>query len=569
MTDFVIRRHPRVDDSHLPASLPALLRQIYARRGVDTAEQLQLRAQGLLHFNSLQGIEAAVDLLVQSRQRAITICGDFDADGATSTALLVTALTEMGFTQVNYRVPNRMTEGYGLSVTMVEQLAARGTELIITVDNGIAANEATERAQQLGIQVIITDHHLAPATLPSADAIVNPNQPNCEFPSKNLAGVGVAFYLMLALRSRFRDSGITALPSLSDWLDLVALGTVADVVPLDYNNRILVQQGLARIRHGVCRPGIAALLDVAGRDRSQLQAADLGFALAPRINAAGRLDDISLGIECLLADGDRAAELAQQLDQLNRERRTIEAGMREHAEQIVSQLQFDNQGHVPDLLTLYEPDWHAGVIGIVAGRLKDNVNRPVVVFAAEDDNTLKGSARSVKGLHIRDLLERIDTVQPGIITRFGGHAMAAGLTLPKQHLSEFTHIAQQIAAEWLTDEQKEAVYWSDGELTDDELSLQSVTQLQQAGPWGQGFAEPLFDGQFYVASQRLVGSSHLKLVLRSPSGGVFDAIAFNVDTQLWPNESINNVEILYKPQLNHFRGRTNVQLLVEQIRQVR
>ncbi|MBT41879.1 MAG: single-stranded-DNA-specific exonuclease RecJ [Idiomarina sp.] len=569
MTDFVIRRHARVDDSHLPETLPPLIRQIYARRGVESAEQLQLSAKGLLHFDSLQGVDKAIDILVQSQHRHITICGDFDADGATSTALLVTALTELGFTRVNYRVPNRMTEGYGLSVAMVEQLAARGTEIIITVDNGIAANEAAERAQQLGLQVIITDHHLAPATLPPADAIVNPNQPGCNFASKNLAGVGVAFYLMLALRARFRELGTEQLPSLANWLDLVALGTVADVVPLDYNNRIMVQQGLARIRHGVCRPGIAALLEVAGRDRAQLQAADLGFALAPRINAAGRLDDISLGIECLLADGERAAELAQQLDQLNRERRSIEAGMREHAEQIVSQLQFDNQGQVPDLLTLYEPDWHAGVIGIVAGRLKDNVNRPVVVFASEDEETLKGSARSVKGLHIRDLLERIDTVEPGIITRFGGHAMAAGLTLPKHKLSEFTRVAQAIASDWLTEEQKEAVYWSDGELNDDQLSLDSVLQLQQAGPWGQGFPEPLFDGQFYVVSQRIVGSQHLKLVLRSPAGGVLDAIAFNVDTQVWPNESISHVEILYKPQLNHFRGRTNVQLLVEQIRQVR
>lgn len=569
MSDFTIRRYPTVTDDHLPASLPPLLRQLYARRGVVDAEQLQLSAQGLVHFRSLKDIDSAVELLLQARHRQITICGDFDADGATSTALLVTALTELGFTAVNYRVPNRMTEGYGLSLTMVEQLAARGTQLIITVDNGIAANAAINRARELGVQVIVTDHHLAPNELPAADAIVNPNQPDCAFPSKNLAGVGVAFYLVLALRSRMRDMGITPLPNLADWLDLVALGTVADVVPLDYNNRILVQQGLARIRHGACRPGIAALLDVAGRDRTQLRASDLGFALAPRINAAGRLDDISLGIECLLADADRAAVLAQQLDQLNRERRTIESGMREHAEQVVSQLQFDNQGQVPDLLTLYQPEWHAGVVGIVAGRLKDTVNRPVIVFAQEDETTLKGSARSVDGVHIRDLLERVDVLEPRLITRFGGHAMAAGLTLPKTHFERFTQVAQRIAGEWLTDEHKEAVYWSDGELDDDQLSLDMTLQLHQAGPWGQGFPEPRFDGQFFVISQRIVGTSHLKLVLRSASGGVFDAIAFNVDTQHWPSNAVNHVEILYKPQLNHFRGRTNVQLLVEQIRQLR
>ncbi|MGM0525618.1 MAG: single-stranded-DNA-specific exonuclease RecJ [Pseudomonadota bacterium] len=571
MAEFIIRRYSAADDSQLPDSLPPLLRRIYSHRGVTSAAELDLSARGLTHFNSLLGIDNAVQSLLSARaeQQRITICGDFDADGATSTALLVTALAELGFAQVDYRVPNRMTEGYGLSVAMVEQLAERGTQLIVTVDNGIAANEAVTRAKQLGLAVIVTDHHLAPEQLPDADAIVNPNQPDCKFPSKNLAGVGVAFYLVLALRAALREQGESNLPSLANWLDLVALGTVADVVPLDYNNRIMVQQGLARIRSGHCRPGIAALLEVAGRDRQQLQATDLGFALAPRINAAGRLDDISLGIECLLADGERAQQLASELDQLNRERRSIESEMRAHAEQIMSQLQFDNQGQLPDLVSLYQADWHAGVIGIVAGRVKDTVNRPVIVFAQEDERTLKGSARSVSGLHIRDLLERIDTIKPGLIERFGGHAMAAGLTLPQQHLAEFTELAQQVAGEWLTEEQKEAVYWSDGELADDQLSLNMVGQLQQAGPWGQKFPEPQFDGVFSLVSQRIVGSNHLKLVVKSPSGGVFDAIAFNVDTSQWPNNQALQVELLYKPQLNHFRGRTNIQLLVEQIRALR
>ncbi|WP_404402584.1 single-stranded-DNA-specific exonuclease RecJ [Idiomarina seosinensis] len=569
MAEFTIKRYAAVDDSHLPHSLPPLLRQIYARRGVTDAQQLQLSARDLTHFNQLQGVEAAVQLLLSAQQQQITICGDFDADGATSTALMVTGLQEMGFQRVNYRVPNRMTEGYGLSVSMVEQLAARGTDIIITVDNGIAANEAVARAEQLGVRVIITDHHLPPADLPAADAIINPNQDGCVFPSKNLAGVGVAFYLLLAIRAGLREQGYQPLPNLADWLDLVALGTVADVVPLDYNNRILVHQGLARIRSGRCRTGIAALLDVAGRHREQLQAADLGFALGPRINAAGRLDDISLGIECLLAEGQRAQELAAQLDNLNRERRSIEGEMRDHAEQIVARLQLDNEGQCPDLMTLYEPGWHAGVIGIVAGRVKDRVNRPVIVFADDDERMIKGSARSIAGLHIRDLLERIDILNPGLITRFGGHAMAAGLTLPKNHLPQFTAAAQDLAGQWLTAEQKEAVYWSDGELQDEDLNLQFIGQLQQSGPWGQKFPEPVFDGVFTVLSQRIVGSQHLKLQLQTAAGGVFDAIAFNVDTQLWPDHSVKSVELLYKPQLNHFRGTTKVQLLVEQMRALR
>ncbi|MGM0481387.1 MAG: single-stranded-DNA-specific exonuclease RecJ [Pseudomonadota bacterium] len=569
MTEFTIKRYPTVDDSHLPDSLPALLRQVYARRGVSDAQQLQLRAKDLNHFADLRDIKQAVELLLSAQQRLITICGDFDADGATSTALMVTALQQLGYQQVNYRVPNRMTEGYGLSVAMVEQLAARGTEIIITVDNGIAANAAVERARQLGLQVVITDHHLAAANLPNADAIINPNQPGCAFASKNLAGVGVAFYLLLALRAGLREQGYQPLPNLADWLDLVALGTVADVVPLDYNNRILVHQGLARIRSGRCRTGIAALLDVAGRQREQLQAADLGFALAPRINAAGRLDDISLGIECLLAEGQRAKDLAGQLDNLNRERRSIEGEMRDHAEQIVAQLQLDNQGQSPDLMTLYESGWHGGVIGIVAGRVKDQVNRPVIVFADDDEQTIKGSARSVPGLHIRDLLERIDILNPGLINRFGGHAMAAGLTLPRHHLPQFTAAAQQIAAEWLTAEHKEAVYWSDGELSDADLNLELVAQLQRGGPWGQKFPEPQFDGTFAIVSQRIVGSQHLKLQLKTAAGALFDAIAFNIDTNLWPDNSVHSVELLYKPQINHFRGNTKVQLLVEQMRALR
>lgn len=568
MTDYTIRRYPIVSDDFLPQNVPSLLRQIYARRGVSDAQELSLKAAGLTHFSSLKDIDKAVEILTNAlgKQLSVCICGDFDADGATSSALMVSALKAFGFANVSYRVPNRMTDGYGLSVSMVEELAANGVNVIVTVDNGIAAHEAIERANSLNIQVIVTDHHLPAQTLPSADAIVNPNQPNCSFPSKNLAGVGVAFYVLLALRAYLREKQPT--PNLANWLDLVALGTVADVVPLDYNNRILVHQGLARIKQKRCRPGIQALLEVSNRNASQLNASDLGFALAPRINAAGRLDDISLGIECLLAEAEHAQRLAQQLNELNVQRRNIESDMRENAEAVVAQLEFDT-GQVPDLVTLYQPDWHAGVIGIVAGRVKEQVNRPVIALAHEDEHTLKGSARSISGVHMRDLLERIHTLEPNIMERFGGHAMAAGLTLQKANLERFSQLAEQVTGEWLTEEQKQRVYWSDGELTLPELSISNVDMLQNAGPWGQHFPEPMFDGEFDIVDQRIVGEKHLKCVLRHAQGELLDAIAFNVDTNKWPNASVRRVELLYKPQLNHFRGKTSVQLLVEQIRAIR
>lgn len=570
MSDYEIRRYQVVDDDFLPQQMPPLLRQIYARRGVRRADELSLKASGLLHFSSLRDIDKAVELLQNAlkNQEKVCICGDFDADGATSSALMVSALQAFGLQQVGYRVPNRMTDGYGLSVAMVEQLAVENVQLIVTVDNGIAAHEAIALAREKGIQVLVTDHHLPPEELPPANAIVNPNQHGCEFPSKNLAGVGVAFYVLLALRSALREQGVEPLPNLADWLDLVALGTVADVVPLDYNNRVLVQQGIARIRKGMSRPGIKALLEVANRDATQLAASDLGFALGPRINAAGRLDDIGLGIECLLAGETQAQQLAQQLNDLNQQRKSIESEMREHAESAVAKLRFD-QGQVPDLVTLYQPDWHAGVIGIVAGRVKEQVNRPVIALANDDNELLKGSARSVSGLHMRDLLERVHSLQPGILERFGGHAMAAGLTIKKENLTRFSELAEQVASEWLSEEQKQRVFWSDGELTTLQLSQDSVNMLQSAGPWGQQFPEPMFDGQFELVDQRIVGERHLKLVVRHPQGELLDAIAFNVDTQQWPAQQASVVELLYKPQLNHFRGRTNVQLLVEQIRAIR
>jgi len=565
---YQVRRYSDHDDTGLPESLHPLIRQVYARRGITSAEALDLSAARLTHFKYLQGVERAAVILADAiaKQQRICICGDFDADGATSTALLMSALPAFGAAHLSYLVPNRFADGYGLSVSVVEQAQQWGAEVLITVDNGISCHAGVAAAKAAGMQVIVTDHHLPGPSLPDADVIVNPNHPECEFPSKNLAGVGVAFYLLLALRDQYRQRGHQAIPNVADWLDLVAVGTVADVVQLDGNNRILVQQGLQRIRAGYCRPGIQALLQVAGREPAQLQATDLGFAIGPRINAAGRLDDMALGIECLLSPAfEPALEMATALDDLNRQRRTIETEMREEAEQYVAVTTAD-LGELPALLTLYEAHWHQGVIGIVAGRVKEQCHRPVIAFAEVEPGELKGSARSIPGLHIRDLLERIHSQNPGLITKFGGHAMAAGLSLPSAHLDDFRTAAIQAAEAQLGDDDLTRVIWSDGALTATELTERFVQQLQQAGPWGQGFPEPQFDGEFRLIQQRIVGEKHLKLVLQTPENLSIDGIHFNADLGQWPNNQCQRVHCVYKPQINTFRGRTSVQLLVEHLR---
>lgn len=569
MQQFSIQRRQQVDDSHLPVSIPASIRQALARRGVDNADELILKAAGLLHFASMQDVQRAAVRLAEAiaGQQSICIVGDFDADGATSTALMILALSKFGAQKVHYLVPNRFTDGYGLTPKLVDTAHASGTQLIITVDNGIAAFEGVERARELGIDVIITDHHLPGQRLPPAFAIVNPARTDCEFPSCALAGVGVAFYLLLALRAYYREQGHSGADvRVADWLDLVALGTVADVVPLDYNNRILVQQGLARIKAGRCRPGILALIQASGRNLAQLQASDLGFTVAPRINAAGRLDDIQIGIECLLSDdADKVQALAQQLDQLNRQRRSTEQSMREDAAEYLSQITLD-EGAMPAVLSLHRSHWHQGVIGILAGRIKEQVYRPVIVFADADEEFVKGSARSVPGVHIRDMLERVYTLAPHTISAFGGHAMAAGLSVAKCHFAEFNQVLLEVAETWIDDELLQQVLWSDGELSVDELTPDFARQIAQLGPWGQSFAEPVFDGVFRVISQRLVGEKHLKLVLQPEHAEQnVDAIAFNVDTEAWPNHQVTSVHIAYKAQLNEFRGRTSLQLLVEHI----
>lgn len=575
----VIKRREQVDDNHLPADLPATLRQVLARRGVAHVDELQLNAQGLLHFSGLSQIDTAAQRIAEAiaAQQPICVVGDFDADGATSTALLMLALPAFGATRLFYLVPNRFTDGYGLTAGLVEAAHQQGAKLIITVDNGIAAHDGVNTANGLGIDVIVTDHHLPGATLPAAYAVVNPTLPDCGFASRHLAGVGVAFYLLLALRHYYRQQQHRQqqhrqreLPqanvNVAQWLDLVALGTVADVVPFDYNNRILVQQGLARIRAGRCRPGILALLQVSGRDPKQLQAQDLGFTVAPRINAAGRLDDIQIGIECLLSDNpERVQALAVQLDTLNRERRSTEQSMHDDAEKYLASLQFDSAG-LPPVLTLHQDSYHQGVIGILAGRVKEQVYRPVIAFATAEPGVLKGSARSIPGVHIRDVLERVSTLQPQCITAFGGHAMAAGLTVPQAMFSQFRQCLNTVASEWIDDELLQPVLWSDGELAADELTLTFVQALRSVGPWGQQFSEPLFDGHFRVVQQRILKERHLKLVVTPLNGGpLLDAIAFNIDPQPWLERPPQSVELVYRLQQNEFRGQISLQLMIEHL----
>ncbi|MDV5171685.1 single-stranded-DNA-specific exonuclease RecJ [Photobacterium rosenbergii] len=568
-----IKRRPEADTSQFTDITPPILQRIYAARGITSEAELERGVRGLLGYNQLYGIEPAVTLLKQAlaEQRRIIVVGDFDADGATSSALSVLALRMLGSRNVDYLVPNRFDDGYGLSPEVVEQAAERGAELIMTVDNGVSSISGVAAAKERGIQVLVTDHHLPGDTLPQADAIVNPNLHECGFPSKALCGVGVAFYLMLAVRASLREDnwfveqGLPE-PNLAELLDLVALGTVADVVALDGNNRILVHQGLQRIRAGKCRPGIRALIEVANRDPARLVATDLGFALGPRINAAGRLDDMSFGVELLLCDNIQAARrMATELDALNQTRKEIEQGMKEEAVAICERLKF-NQQDMPYGLALFQRDWHQGVIGILASRIKEQYHRPVIAFADAGNGEIKGSCRSIPGLHMRDVLDLIDTQNPGMILKFGGHAMAAGLTIPEPKLEAFSQAFDLAVRAELDEDALRGVLLSDGELMPQELNLQTAEVLRAGGPWGQQFPEPMFDGRFRLLHQKLVGSKHLKMMLEPVAGGsVIDAIAFNVDVRRWPDASVQQVELAYRLDVNEFRGNRSAQLLVEHI----
>lgn len=557
----------------LPDDLHPILRRIYRARSVRSALELDRSLERLAPPDALLGMSQAVELLTQAlrnRQRVLIIA-DFDADGATSCALVMRALRAMGACEVAYLVPNRFEYGYGLTPEIVQIAATRRPDILITVDNGISSVDGVRCAQALGMKVLITDHHLAGAELPPADAIVNPNQMGDEFSSKALAGVGVAFYVMLALRARLRaegwfvEQGIPE-PNLAKLLDLVALGTVADVVPLDANNRILVAQGLARIRAGQCCPGIHALIAVGGRDEARLSATDLGFVVAPRLNAAGRLTDMSLGIECLLTDdSSRAGELAQRLEQLNRERREIERDMREQAATAVAALQLG--AGLPRGLCLFDESWHQGVIGIVAARVRERTHRPVIAFAPASGTEIKGSARSVPGLHIRDALDAVATRHPQLLRKFGGHAMAAGLTLERDCFSDFAAAFDDEVSRWLGEDDLHGTILSDGELTAADFTLELAETLRSGGPWGSAFPEPIFDGVFDVVEHRVVGKKHLKLALRPSDGGrVLQAIAFGAaDTQ--PSNG-GRVQAAYRLDVNEYRGYRSLQLVVEHMEPV-
>lgn len=556
-----------------------VLQRIFAARGITEEAQLDKRLQSLHPFHTLSDMDKAVARLEQALngQEHILIIGDFDADGATSSALAVAALRSMGAQHVNFLVPNRFEFGYGLTPGIVEIAKTRHPHLIITVDNGIANIEGVALANEAGIDVLITDHHLPAETLPNAYAIVNPNRAEDNFPSKSIAGVGVIFYVMLALRRHLSERGWFVAqglcePNMAQFLDLVALGTVADMVALDHNNRILVNQGIARIRQGLCRPGIQALIAIAGKQSAQIRERDLGFSIAPRLNAAGRLDDMSLGIECLLAENiSQATALATQLEELNIERRKIETQMKEQ-----TMLSLDPYIHSlggaesqPLALCLVDPSWHQGLIGLLAGRLKDRYHRPVIACAVVSNVELKGSARSIPGLNIRDVLAQIDKDHPRLMTKFGGHAMAAGLSL---HPDSFVKFQQAFISEVekhinLSDCKGQVL--SDGGLEPAELNLELAHLLQNAGPWGQQFSEPMFDNIFEVLEQRLVGTQHLKLSLKHTAGGdVLDAIAFNVDLDIWPDYRIKYIHAAYKLDVNIYRGRSNLQLVIDVIKPI-
>jgi single-stranded-DNA-specific exonuclease len=575
-----IHRRPLINNTTSIETIPLFLSRIYNSRGVFTAEDLELSLAKLLDSSKLKGIDAAVKLLVDAFQtkQKIMIVGDFDCDGATSTTLAVHALRAMGASDCQYLVPNRFEFGYGLTPEIVDLAATMQPDLIVTVDNGISSIDGVNRAKALGIKVLVTDHHLPGDQTPDADAIVNPNQVSCDFLSKNAAGVGVIFYVMSALRSALRalawfEKNAIKEPNLGDYLDLVALGTVADLVPLDKNNRILVEQGLKRIRAGRCRPGIRAILACAQRKPENIRASDMGFAIGPRLNAAGRLDDMSLGIECLLAEDEHTAnQLAQRLDQLNQDRKSIEADMKMDADIQLQEMDF-GKGEMGWGLCLYEAHWHQGVIGILASRVKEKFHRPVIVFApAKDDPTienpeLKGSARSISGFHMRDALDIIAKRHPTYLSKFGGHAMAAGMTIEKKHLKAFTQAFDAVVREQLSAQDLEATLLSDGALSDNELTIECVNMLELAGPWGQQFPEPRFDDTFELIQQRVLKDKHLKLVLaKKGSAQMFDAIAFNSE---WVGKSIPaQIRVAYRPSINEFRGRKSVQLMIDHIEAV-
>lgn len=560
MQKLQIKQRPLITRPESFQGVLPFIAEILARRGMQSEQELDLKLKYLL-APEMKGLEQAIQIIDQAldQDKKIVIVGDYDADGATSTALMMLALREMG-ANVEYLVPDRFKYGYGLTPKIADLAFEKyQPDLLITVDNGISSHAGVAQAQSYGMQVIITDHHLTTKETPQAEAVVNPNQLGCEFPSKALAGVGVAFYLLAKLSSHRTKLGKSA-AKMPQYLDLVALGTYADVASLDHNNRILVDAGVKRIQQNQCRAGISALLDIAARDPAELKASDLGFVLGPRLNAAGRMETMDIGIECLLAtDTQTAHALARQLNDLNLERRQVESEIKQEALAALENLQLD-QDHLPAALVMFEEHWHQGVIGIVAGRLKEQFHRPSIVFAADKDGIhIKGSARSIDGIHIRDSIEKVAEQYPDLISHFGGHAAAAGLTIQKQHFEEFKQRFTELVAQ-SDDALFQAVLWTDGELPAQAFQLQTVDTLAQLGPWGQKFPAPVFEGRFKVIDYRWLKEVHLKLRLALENGQPIDAIAFNVRDKFNFDPMQDMVRIVYELDKNQFNGNVSLQL---------
>ncbi|VAW52904.1 Single-stranded-DNA-specific exonuclease RecJ [hydrothermal vent metagenome] len=583
VTSSIVRKDVALSDELKNSELHPVLKKIYANRGVTELKQINYNLKNLLDFSLLKGIDVAAEIVAQAitENKYIVIVGDFDVDGATSCAVMLRSLKAFGLENVDYLVPNRFDYGYGLSPQIVDVAAQlnphKKPDLIVTVDNGISSIEGVDRANALGIQVVVTDHHLAADTLPNAAAIVNPNQPGCQFPTKMIAGVGVAFYLMLAVRANLRaknwfdEKSNRVEPNMANYLDLVALGTVADVVPLDDNNRILVEAGLQRIRANKTCAGINALLTIAGKSIEVCSSQDFGFIIGPRLNAAGRLDDMSVGIECLLSDDyELAFKYASTLNKMNAQRRQIENEMLEQALVLLNQQtkQLDDVEKIPDALALYDEQWHQGVVGLLASRIKEKYHRPVIAFADAGNGELKGSGRSITGLHIRDVLDAISKKQEGLIEKFGGHAMAAGLTIKHNNFTLFQQAFNKQVTAVLRPEDLNNVNETDGSVSEKYMTIETAKLFKYASPWGQLFSEPVFDDVFKILNWRIVGQKHLKLELAKQEGGeCYSAIAFNKTDENLPVGD-DNIRIVFRLDVNEFRGKRSLQLIVQHIEAV-
>ena len=580
----IVRRDATVSNELSKSDLHPLLKIIYANRGVTALNQVEYSLKDLIDYKLLKDIDVAAEIVSQAiiNNKRVVIVGDFDADGATSCAVMIRSLKAFGLTDVDYLVPNRFDFGYGLSPQIVDVAVALNStskpDLIITVDNGISSIDGVKHANELGIPVVVTDHHLAGDFLPDAAAIVNPNQPGCEFPTKVIAGVGVAFYLMLAVRANLRiknwfedNSERISEPNMAHFLDLVALGTVADVVPLDRNNRILVESGLQRIRKNKACAGINSLLTIAGKSIEGCSSQDFGFIIGPRLNAAGRLDDMSIGIECLLSDDyEQAFKYASTLNQMNIQRRQIEGEMLEQAYTLLDQQTdlLDDVELIPDALALYDKQWHQGVVGLLASRIKEKYHRPVIAFADAGNGELKGSGRSIPGLHMRDVLDAVSKQGDDLIEKFGGHAMAAGLTIKQENFEQFQQVFSEQVSAVLRPEDLNNINETDGPIDEEYMTIESSEIFKYASPWGQLFPEPSFDDTFKVLNWRIVGEKHLKLdLMKQETGACYSAIAFNKTDEDLP-EGDKDIRIVYRLDVNDFRGKRNLQLIVQHIEAV-